>query len=84
MESADHLREVIAAVGRYEEFCFDTETTGLDVFNDRIVGLSLAVEPFKAWYVPFREETAREYAEIIRPLFENERIAKIGQTSSST
>ena len=79
VESADHLREVIAAVGRYEEFCFDTETTGLDVFNDRIVGLSLAVEPFKAWYVPFREETAREYAEIIRPLFENERIAKIGQ-----
>ena len=66
-------------MGRYEEFCFDTETTGLDVFNDRIVGLSLAVEPFKAWYVPFREETAREYAEIIRPLFENERIAKIGQ-----
>lgn len=79
VESADHLREVIAAVARYEEFCFDTETTGLDVFNDRIVGLSLAVEPFRAWYVPFREENAREYAEIIRPLFENERIAKIGQ-----
>ena len=79
VESADRLREVIAEVGKYEEFCFDTETTGLDIFNDRIVGLSLAVEPYKAWYVPFREETAREYAEIIRPLFEDERIAKIGQ-----
>ncbi len=79
VESADHLREVIATVSRYDEFCFDTETTGLDIFNDRIVGLSLAVEPFKAWYVPFREENTRTYAEIIRPLFENERIAKIGQ-----
>ena len=79
VESAAHLREVIAEVGKYEEFCFDTETTGFDIFNDRIVGLSLAVEPFKAWYVPFKEENTPEYAEIVRPLFENERIAKIGQ-----
>lgn len=79
VESAAHLREVIAEVGKYEEFCFDTETTGFDIFNDRIVGLSLAVEPFKAWYVPFKEENTPEYAEIVRPLFEDERIAKIGQ-----
>ena len=79
VESTEQLRGVVAEVGRYGEFCFDTETTGLDVFNDRIVGLSLAVEPFKAWYVPFKEENTRAYAEIIRPLFENGRIAKIGQ-----
>ena len=79
VESAAQLREVVAEVGRYEEFCFDTETTGFDIFNDRIVGLSLAVEPFKAWYVPFKEENTPEYAEIVRPLFEDERIAKIGQ-----
>ena len=69
VESAAQLREVVAEVGRYEEFCFDTETTGFDIFNDRIVGLSLAVEPFKAWYVPFKEENSPEYAEIVRPLF---------------
>ena len=79
VESAAQLREVVAAVGRYPEFCFDTETTGFDIFNDRIVGLSLAVEPFKAWYVPFLEKDTPEYAEIVRPLFENEKIAKIGQ-----
>lgn len=79
VESAAQLREVIAEVGRYAEFCFDTETTGLDIFNDRIVGLSLAVEPHKAWYVPFREEDTPEYTEIVRPLFENENVAKIGQ-----
>ena len=79
VESAAQLREVIAEVGRYAEFCFDTETTGLDIFNDRIVGLSLAVEPHKAWYVPFKEEDTPEYTEIVRPLFENENVAKIGQ-----
>ena len=52
VESAAQLRDVVAEAGRYEEFCFDTETTGFDVFNDRIVGLSLAVEPFRACTSP--------------------------------
>ena len=45
--SAAQLREVVAEVGRYEEFCFDTETTGFDIFNDRIVGLSQGGEVFE-------------------------------------
>ena len=79
VENAAQLREVVAAVAAWPEFCFDTETTGFDLFNDRIVGLSLAVEPHKAWYVPFSEASTTEYTEIIRPLFENDAIAKIGQ-----
>ena len=74
-----YKRQVVDEVGKYEEFCFDTETTGFDIFNDRIVGMSLAVKPFEAWYIPFKEENTAEYAEIVRPLFENDRIAKIGQ-----
>ena len=79
VEDAAQLRGVVDEVGKYEEFCFDTETTGFDIFNDRIVGMSLAVKPFEAWYIPFKEENTAEYAEIVRPLFENDRIAKIGQ-----
>ena len=79
VETAAQLREVVAAVGRYPEFCFDTETTGFDIFNDRIVGMSLAVKPFEAWYIPFKEENTAEYTQIVRPLFEDEGIAKIGQ-----
>lgn len=79
VETADHLREVVAEVAKYPEFCFDTETTGLDIFTDRIVGLSLAVEPHEAWYIPFTEENTSELAAIVKPLFEDETIAKIGQ-----
>ena len=79
VQTADELREVVAEVGRHAEFCFDTETTGFDIFNDRIVGLSLAVEPHKAWYVPFCEATKAEYVAILKPLFEDEQLAKIGQ-----
>ncbi len=79
VDSTDRLRRVVQEIAQFPEFCFDTETTGLDVFNDRIVGLSLAVKPHEAWYVPFSEACTTEYADIIRPLFENVDIAKIGQ-----
>ncbi len=76
---ADELRRVVAEVATHSEFCFDTETTGFDLFNDRIVGLSLAVEPFRAWYIPFTPECTEAYAAILRPLFADASIAKIGQ-----
>ena len=79
VESAEQLRRTVAEVAGCAEFCFDTETTGFDLFNDRIVGLSLAVEPHEAWYVPFDEAHTEEYAAILRPLFADTRIAKIGQ-----
>lgn len=84
VESAEALRGVVEKLLGATEFCFDTETTGLDLFNDRIVGLSLAVEPYRAWYVPFTPGVEAEYAAIIRPLFESEQIAKSARTSSST
>ena len=79
VRNADELRAVVDAVSACDEFCFDTETTGFDVFNDRIVGVSLAVRPHEAWYVPFHREQTEEYADVLRPLFENGRIAKVGQ-----
>lgn len=79
VRNADELRAVVDEVSACDEFCFDTETTGFDVFNDRIVGVSLAVRPHQAWYVPFHREQTEEYADVLRPLFENGRIAKVGQ-----
>ena len=73
------LQALVAKLLNYEEFCFDTETTGFDHFSDRIVGLSLAVEPHEAWYVSFTPENTAAFTEAVRPLFENERTTKIAQ-----
>ena len=73
------LQALVAKLLNYEEFCFDTETTGFDHFSDRIVGLSLAVEPHEAWYVSFTPENTATFAEAVKPLFENERTTKIAQ-----
>ena len=79
VRNAQELEAVLREVAACPEFCFDTETTGFDIFNDRIVGLSLAVRPYEAWYIPFNESNTAEYAALIRPLFADEKIAKIGQ-----
>ena len=85
--TADALRKVVDEVSQQSHFCFDLETTGFDMFGDRIVGLSLATKAHEAWYVPFghnadvrpRNDIEAEYASILRPIFENENIAKVGQ-----
>ncbi len=79
IESAEQLRHLIEELMMQSEICFDTETTGFDPYCDRIVGLSLAVKPHEAYYIPFSRSTEAEYAQIIRPLFESAAIDKIGQ-----
>ncbi|MBQ6882173.1 MAG: DNA polymerase I [Alistipes sp.] len=79
VSSLDALREVVERVSREPEFCFDTETTGFDTFNDQIVGLSIAIRPHEAWYIPFHVATKEAYIALLKPLFENEAIAKVGQ-----
>lgn len=61
--------------------CFDTETTALDANEAELVGMSFAVAPGEAWYVPVPadQSAAQEIVERFRPLFEAEHIAKIGQ-----
>ena len=46
------LAEMVAALEKAERFAFDTETTGLDPLRVDLVGLSFAVTPGEAWYVP--------------------------------
>ena len=79
VHTVGELQQVIDEISRYDEFCFDTETRGFDIFNDRIVGLSLAVEPHKAWYIPFDGRNDERYAGMLRPLFADAKVAKIGQ-----
>ena len=84
VRDAEALKGVVAQCMNYSEVCFDIETSGFDVFSSRIVGLSLAVRPHEAWYIPFtltadRNRTESEYAAILKPLFECEKRMKIGQ-----
>ncbi|MDR1339063.1 MAG: DNA polymerase I [Prevotellaceae bacterium] len=77
--------EISSLVSRLEssaEFCFDTETTGLNPFSCRLVGISFAIEAHRAWYVPAfpnNPEKTRALLNRFKPVFENGSIAKSGQ-----
>jgi DNA polymerase-1 len=46
------LDELLGALNKAEHFAFDTETTSLDPLRAELVGLSFAVVPGSAWYIP--------------------------------
>ncbi|MDR0907914.1 MAG: DNA polymerase I [Rikenellaceae bacterium] len=79
VDSEAGLRELVAELSDLQEFAYDTENTGYDYFGDRMVGLSLCAEPHRAYYIPLTSENTAARMAILRPLFENEKIAKIGQ-----
>ena len=59
----------------------DTETTSTSTIDAELVGLSFAVKEFEAYYVPVPEnrEAAQHIVDIFKPVYENEKILKIGQ-----
>jgi DNA polymerase-1 len=68
-----------------EIFAFDTETTSLNYMIAEIVGLSFAIEPGKACYIPLAHDYANAPAQLnraevlqrLKPIFENAAIKKI-------
>ncbi len=79
IDNESSLKELVNIFSKCNEFCFDTETTGLDQFNDRVVGISLSINKNEAYYIPFNADNKDSFSSILKPLFENENISKIGQ-----
>ena len=59
----------------------DTETTSTNAIDAELVGLSFSVKEKEAWYVavPANREEALRIVNILKPLYENPEILKIGQ-----
>jgi DNA polymerase I len=81
IDSSDKRQELIKRLLQLKEFCFDTETTSLDVILAHIVGMSFAWEKGVAYYVPVpsNENEARQILEEFRFVFESPDILKCGQ-----
>lgn len=72
---------LISQLFMQKKVCFDTETTGLDIFDSEMVGLSFCFEQGKAFYVPLpvNKNEATEIIREFRSFFQNDQIIKIGQ-----
>lgn len=82
VQTEDQLHELCDNIIRVGSCAVDTETTGLRVLEDEIVGICLAYDAQKAFYVPFGHVTGElqlkkeKVFELLKPIFENFLIKK--------
>jgi DNA polymerase-1 len=80
-DSPAKRKELIKLLGELKQFCFDTETTGLDTLTAELVGMSFSWKKNEGWYVPVPtdEKEIQKIVDEFKPIFANEKISKIGQ-----
>ena len=81
VDNQDEMRRLCDFFLTKEILSLDTETTSTNAIEAELVGLSFSVKEHEAFYVPVpseREEAEKGVA-IFKPIYENERILKVGQ-----
>ncbi len=86
IRTKNELDELIEVMKKAPYISFDTETTSLDYMNAELVGVSIALKPNEAFYIPINhnyegvEKQLEEHfvLEAIKPFLESDEIPKIG------
>ncbi len=80
-DTEEKINELLATLKGHTEICYDSETTGLDANDTEMVGMSFAIKPHEAWYVPVPAgvEAAKAVLQHFIPLFEDASITWVGQ-----
>lgn len=81
IETPEQRASLRAELSVQKEFCFDTETTGLDTLTSELVCMSFAFRSHEAYCVtlPADRQKATEIVQEFRLVFGDENITKIGQ-----
>lgn len=77
----------LAKLQKAELIAFDTETTSIDAQQAELVGLSFAIKPYEAIYIPVAHDYMGAPEQLdrnnvlaaLKPIFEDPTIAKVGQ-----
>ena len=83
IQTTEQLEDLASRLGEAPEFAFDTETTSTDALACELVGLSFAVKPHEAFFVPVHHpQNALDPARVLaslKPALEDRTIGKVGQ-----
>jgi len=80
------LDELMGLINQADYFAFDTETTSLDYMLAELVGISIALKPNEAFYIPINhnyegaeKQLEQDFVlEALKPFLESDEIPKIG------
>jgi DNA polymerase-1 len=80
-QGEEAIANLVNVLNEADEFCFDTETTGLDYFHCDLVGMSFSIKEGEAYYVPVPPdlESGKKIAAHFKSLLESKTKLKIGQ-----
>ena len=82
VDTLEAVRGLVPRLRDAEMLVFDTETTGLSTTEDRVVGISFAVQAGEAFYIPLNapafEGRREEVLNLLRPVLESESPPKAG------
>ena len=81
IDTEEKRKEIIDLLFTKDFLSLDTETTGTDPISAKLVGLSFSIRENQAFYVPIpqNDEEAKKIVNEFKPIYENEKILKIGQ-----
>ncbi|MBW9200318.1 DNA polymerase I [Bacteroides gallinaceum] len=81
VDNEEKMRDLFQKLITTQVLSLDTETTGTDPISAELVGMSFSYEENQAFYVPVPPdgEEAQKIVNIFKPVFENEKIVKVGQ-----
>jgi DNA polymerase-1 len=77
------IKNFVVVLRKYDEICFDTETTGIDANDAELVGMSFSIKPGEAYYIPCPPDQKRTKAilALFEPLFNDKSKTWIGQNT---
>jgi len=80
-DTDEKIDKLIKHLEKAKQFCFDTETTGIDANEAELVGISFSTKPHKAYYVPcpLDKIEATNIVLKFKHIFEDKKIAKVAQ-----
>ncbi|MBC7872355.1 MAG: DNA polymerase I [Ferruginibacter sp.] len=83
LEGDAAIKKLVAELKKQVEICFDTETTSIDANDAELVGLSFAIKPGEAFYIPCPPDLKRtkEILAHFEPLFSDKKKIWIGQNT---
>ena len=81
IETEEDITSLALELKKYKTVCFDTETTSTVAIDAELVGVSFSVKENEAFYVtmPAEREKVVTRLNLLREIFENEEIEKVGQ-----
>ena len=81
VDNEEEMRKICDFFLTKDFLVLDTETTSTSAIDAELVGLSFSVKEHEAFYVPIpaKREEALRIVNIFKPLYENDKILKIGQ-----